>query len=284
MKNKKKQKYPQRLENAGMKRRESHMFANYLEIQNRIKHIKEEINHIADMEKGMPAGELIVAKNNKNYKWYFHNQDTTTYLPKKEVELAKKLTLKKYYQVRKEELQRELRACQIYIQKADCKKDQVEHMLNNAEYERLLGGQRHSVKKELESWSNENYEKNASHPENLIVKGTQGKFLRSKSEAIIDRTLYTNGIPFRYEDKLVLENTFLYPDFTIRHPKTGQVYYWEHFGLMDHPDYISRACQKIKLYCDNGIIPGIKLILTYETREHPLAMDQVEKIVKEYFL
>ena len=260
------------------------MFANYWEIQNRIKYIKEELSHIEDMEKGMPAGELIVAKNNKNYKWYFRDKDATIYLPKKEMELAEKLTLKKYYQVRKKELQRELSACQRYVQKADSTPDQLEKMLCNAEYERLLGGQRHSVKKELENWSNENYEKNGNHPENLIVKGTQGKFLRSKSEAIIDRTLYINGVPFRYEDKLVLENTFLYPDFTIRHPKTGQIYYWEHFGLMDHPDYINRACQKTKLYCDNGIIPGINLILTYETREYPLAIDQVEKIVKEYFL
>ena len=260
------------------------MFANYWEIQKRVKYIKEELRRIEVVEKGMPAGELIVAKNNKNYKWYFHNQDTTIYLPKKEIELAKKLTLKKYYRLRKEELQRELRACQMYMQKADCKKDILEKMLDNAEYERLLGGQRHSVKKELELWMNEKDDKNSSHPENLIVKGTQGKLLRSKSEAVIDKILFSNGIPFRYEDKLVLENTFLYPDFTIRNPKTGQIYYWEHFGLMDQPDYINRACQKIKLYCDNGIIPGISLILTYETREHPLAIDQVEKIVKEYFL
>lgn len=260
------------------------MFANYWEIQKRIKYIEEELSHIENMEKGMPAGELIVAKNNKNYKWYFRDKNTTVYLPKKEADFAKKLAIKKYYQIRKKELKRELSACRIYVRKADCKKDSVEEMLNNAEYERLLGGQRHSVKKELESWMNEKYEKNGSYPENLIVKGTQGKFLRSKSEAIIDRTLYANGIPFRYEDKLVLENTFLYPDFTIRHPKTGQIYFWEHFGLMDQPDYINRACQKIKLYSENGIIPGINLILTYETREHPLSIDQVEKIVKEYFL
>ena len=89
------------------------MFANYWEIQNRVKYIKEELSHIEAVEKEMPAGELIVAKNNKNYKWYFHNQNTTIYLPKKEIELAKKLTLKKYYQLRKGELQRELQACQI---------------------------------------------------------------------------------------------------------------------------------------------------------------------------
>ena len=75
-------------------RRENHMFANYWEIQNRVKYIKEELSHIEAVEKEMPAGELIVAKNNKNYKWYFHNQNTTIYLPKKEIELAKKLTLK----------------------------------------------------------------------------------------------------------------------------------------------------------------------------------------------
>lgn len=75
-------------------RKESNMFANYWEIRNRVKYIQEELRRIEGVEKGMPAGELIVAKNNKNYKWYFHNQNTTIYLPKKEIELARKLTLK----------------------------------------------------------------------------------------------------------------------------------------------------------------------------------------------
>ena len=152
------------------------MFANYWEIQNRVKYIKEELSRIEAVEKGMPAGELIVAKNDKNYKWYFHNQNTTIYLPKKEIELAKKLTLKKYYQLRKRELQRELQACQMYMQKADGKKDMLEKMLDNAEYERLLGGRRHSVKKELESWMNEKYEKNGSRSEERRV----GKECRSR--------------------------------------------------------------------------------------------------------
>ena len=125
------------------------MFANYWDIQKRIKDIKEELGHIENMEKGMPAGELIVAKNNKNYKWYFRDKNTTVYLPKKEADLAKKLAVKKYYQIRKEELQRELSTCQMYVQKAERKKNQVEQMLNNAEYERLLGGRRYSARKDL---------------------------------------------------------------------------------------------------------------------------------------
>ena len=38
-------------------RRENHMFANYWEIQNRVKYIKEELSHIEAVEKEMPAGE-----------------------------------------------------------------------------------------------------------------------------------------------------------------------------------------------------------------------------------
>ena len=70
--------------------------------------------------------------------------------------------------------------------------------------------------------------------------------LRSKSEAIIDMILYKNGIPFRYEEKIVLGDVILYPDFVIRHPKTGDFYYWEHFGMMDDEDYINKAKELAK--------------------------------------
>lgn len=149
---------------------------------------------------------------------------------------------------------------------------------------RLLGGNAISTKTELEIWKNAEYERNTNYPEKLNVKGTQGKLLRSKSEAIIDRILYNAGIPFHYEEKLVLKNTFFYPDFTIRHPRTGAVYYWEHFGMMDNQDYINNSCIKLRTYCENGIVPSVNLILTYETLEHPLGIDDVEWLVSRYFM
>ena len=100
---------------------------------------------------------------------------------------------------------------------------------------------------------------------------------------MIDMLLYQNQIPFRYECALTLGNTLLHPDFTIRHPATGEYYYWEHFGLMDQPVYASNAFSKLRLYAENGILPGIHLITTYETLEHPLSMEMVEKIIKYYF-
>ena len=82
----------------------------------------------------------------------------------------------------------------------------------------------------------------------------------------------------------LLKKFFKAKDFTIRHPITGEMVYWEHFGLMDEEEYRNSVYKKLKLYCDNGIIPSINLITTYETKQHPLDANHVEAIIKEYFL
>lgn len=41
---------------------------------------------------------------------------------------------------------------------------------------------------------------------------------------------YEHNEAFRYECLLKLGDSAYYPDFTIKHPKTGKTYYWEHFG------------------------------------------------------
>ena len=131
---------------------------------------------------------------------------------------------------------------------------------------------------------NSPYEHNDSYPEQLIHKSLSGNLVRSKSEAIIDMYLYTNKIPFRYECALKLDDVILYPDFTIRHPKTGITYYWEHFGLMDNPSYAKSAFSKLQLYSSHGIIPSIQLITTFESKDSPLDTSLAEKLITHYFL
>jgi len=93
-----------------------------------------------------------------------------------------------------------------------------------------------------------------------------------------------NKISFRYECALHLAETTLFPYFTIRHPETGKIYYWEHFGLMDNLQYRKAAFSKLQLYADHGLIPSIQLITTYETKEHPLGSSTVEQLIPSYFL
>ena len=271
-------------ENRKTRERRNNMFVNYEKIKSRVRHIEDELKQLEKREIEWPQGELICAKNGKNCKWYLKRNNRTVYLPKKERELAQKLARKKYCLLRTRELKSELAACRAYMKKAEKAVNFVEKKIENTEYEKLLGGWLCSVNKELEEWKKESYEKNEAHLENLNIKGTGGKYLRSKSEAMIDKILNNVGVPFRYEEKLVLGDAVFYPDFTIKHPRTGKIYYWEHFGMMDNSEYVNRACQKIKIYCNCGIIPSVNLILTYETKEHPFDMDSAEQIVREYFL
>ena len=258
-------------------------FYNYNGIVRRADNIEKKLKAIDKLLTGLPEGELICAKNQGRYKWYIKNSIKSVYLPKCNYELARKLALKKYYVARKQDLLNELSACRRYIRIAENNYSGTDKVLQNAEYARLINKESIPVQQELIDWMNEDFDSNCYHDENLIVKASQGKYVRSKSEAIIDRILFRAGVPFRYECRLELAEVSLYPDFTIRHPKTGEYYYWEHFGMMDNAEYVSGACRKIKQYCDNGIIPSVNLILTYETKEHPLVIDEVERLIEVYF-
>lgn len=249
----------------------------------RIAELKNEIHEIEMLEKTLPKEELICAKNGKGHKWYLKNAGKSIYLPKKERHLAEKLAMKKYYMLRKKDLMCELEACKAYIRKIPNENDTSGMLLKNAGYVELLGKAFGPHSENLEAWMAEEYETNKKYPEKLNIKGTQGKYLRSKSEAMIDNVLFRERIPFRYENQLVLDGIVMYPDFTIRHPKTGEYYYWEHFGMMDNSEYASHACRKIKTYCDNGIIPSINLIMTYETSACPIGMERIEQVAEYYF-
>ena len=47
---------------------------------------------------------------------------------------------------------------------------------------------------------------------------------------------------------------------------------------------ICESClQENKTYCDNGIIPSINLIMTYETSACPIGMERIEQVAEYYF-
>lgn len=140
------------------------------------------------------------------------------------------------------------------------------------------------LSKELDEWMNSPYPTNTKHLEHLIVKVGPNEFVRSKSEAMIAKTLKQYQIPYRYECQLILDDMELYPDFTIRHPKTGEVFIWEHFGLLDKSDYQKNMLGKLHTYVSNNILPGIHLITTYETQDKPLTFEMIEMLIQYYFM
>lgn len=246
--------------------------------------IMKQIQSLQTQLNYLPEGKLICSQNGRHSKWYISDGKNKTYLPKKERLLAEKLALKKYLSLRIANLQKELIALNFYLRHYDPNAFQKETILfSTPGYKELLSKFFAPASKDLLEWMNAPYEKCTKHPENLVHRTLSGNRVRSKSEAMIDTFLYKNKIPFRYECELTLGEVVLYPDFTIRHPKTGDFLYWEHLGMMDDPNYCKNAFSKLQIYISNGIIPSIQLITTYETKEYPFSMEQIEKIVDYYF-
>lgn len=191
--------------------------------------------------------------------------------------------MKKYLSAQLEDLQKEKLATDMYLNHHPKSKRVDQVLIGSDSLRDLLSYQFAPLSEELDNWSKSPYEHNLKHPEHLCHKVGPNEFVRSKSEAMISKVLRQNKIPYRYECKLVLDEIEMYPDFTIRHPTTGDVYYWEHFGLLDKPRYVERMHKRMQLYTANKIMPGINLITTYETEEVPLAFEMVEMLISYYF-
>lgn len=227
---------------------------------------------------------MICSTHQANSKWYHYDGRQKRYISKKSRRLAEQLARKKYLSLLLDDLEHEKRALDIYLRR-HAPSGKAEKLLTNySEYQHLLHPYFQPVSRELSDWMNTPYEQNKQYPENLVHKTLAGSFVRSKSELIIDMSLRMHKIPFRYECALLLSNIVIYPDFTLRHPTTGEYFYWEHFGLMDQAAYMKNAYAKLTLYTSNGIVPGIHLITTYETKENPLSTEAVEKLIEYFFL
>ena len=142
--------------------------------------------------------------------------------------------------------------------------------------------------------------------------------VRSKSEVIIANALKAAGIPYRYEFPLLLDRNAgdnfgsatdndvsapatvsaksntkttdsydldickLHPDFYCLNLRTRQEFAWEHFGMMDDPQYAASATEKLGLYAENGFVPGKNLIITMETSAKPLSSKLLKSVIQTY--
>ncbi|MBQ8933961.1 MAG: hypothetical protein IJ061_06730 [Lachnospiraceae bacterium] len=120
--------------------------------------------------------------------------------------------------------------------------------------------------------------------ENMPVHYTVKKErVRSKSEVIIANSLFHAKLPYKYECPLMLGNQVIHPDFVILRMRDRKEIYWEHLGMMDDTEYRNHALQRIRMYEANGIFPGDRLILTFETYRMPLNAVYVEDVISHYF-
>ncbi len=255
----------------------------YQLISRRFETNQKKLKQLTQKIKTYPNGYLRCNHNGKYIQFYRVHKKKRTYIQKKDTQLVNDLIEKLYLECSKEDIEREQKAISAFLKSYNSTNSHLKKLMDKPQYAKLLSTAFKPLSEELANWAKEEYEHNPSHPENLKHFTSFGMSVRSKSEVYIAQALHSNRIPFRYE--CALKNRFtLYPDFTIRHPRTGETIIWEHFGMMDSSEYARKAFAKLQQYYELGFVPSINLIITFETSDHPLNIQTVESIVEEYFL
>lgn len=255
----------------------------YEKILREHENLEKQIKLLQEQLRSLPEGKLIFTHSKGYYKWYQSDGKALTYLPKRQRPLAEKLALKKFLSLELEDAIHEKTALDFYLRHHDNNSGKARKLLVEIpEFQALLSSHFYPQNKDLNHWMQSAYERNPKHPEQLTHQTGFGYAVRSKSELLIDYVLRANNIPFRYECALELGGNTIYPDFTILHPQTGELIYWEHFGMMDDPAYYKNVFSKLNLYAANGILPNINLITTYETKEIPLDTKQINDMINMY--
>ena len=240
-----------------------------------------------------PQGRIRISQNGGHPEYYLVTETGSLrgkYLPHSQETLARQLAQKDYDIRLIKQLQKEIDTLQNYLKHTGGGRAISEL------YDSLCPARRALItpvtltdEQYAANWQEVSWAGRPFSPDTPLLLTARGERVRSKSEVIIADTLFRHKIPYRYEYTLQVHRTSgsgdtitLHPDFLCLNTRTRTELYWEHFGLMDDPDYSANAAGKLRLYIENGILPGRNLIITMETKTEPPTAQVLEKLIAEF--
>ncbi|PWJ68299.1 MULTISPECIES: hypothetical protein [unclassified Fibrobacter] len=238
------------------------------------------------LKRDAPVGRLRVDKSGK-YVRYYHIQEKGdthgVYIPKSGLSFARNLAQQEYNSKILGVIEKQLRILQRLSR--EYTPGQMDEPLENlnADKRPLILPVQLSCEDFAQRWLRKTYE-HKSFAENALEYYTaDGLRVRSKSEVIIADTLSRMGVPFKYECPCRIKGLGkIHPDFTCLNLRTRKNILWEHFGMMDSPDYSARAVARINNYGSSGYNLGLNLIATFETASDPLSAKTVVRMIELY--
>lgn len=123
---------------------------------------------------------------------------------------------------------------------------------------------------------------NPYHPEQMNVCDELGAF-RSKNELLTAHVLDDLQLRFKYEAPLYTPYGVKYPDFTLLHPVTGQLYYIEIAGRMDDPEYRRDLYNKMEAYAEAGIYQGVNLLVICIDPNKGIDLAAIKELIRGFF-
>lgn len=249
-------------------------------------------NTLCKMNDPMIKGHLKIKKKRGGKYEYYHavrNEQTGArslqYIPKSEVALPHLLAQIQYFKKVGPIIQRRLHFLNALI--GDLKKHDIDQI-----YESMSPARQHLItpvyptdQQRRKEWKERQFPEKSFEAGLREIYTNKEERVRSKSEKILADLFFRLDIDYKYECPLPLhDGTTVYPDFTFYNPVLNQEIYWEHFGMMDDPEYAKKTVNKLHAYEKNGITLGKRLIATFETSVAPLDNRLAAHYIQEFLL
>ncbi len=257
-------------------------------------YLMQNLQKLTEKLRTLPEGALRIEKNGKYEKWLWVHKEAgdlrskRTFISKNDRAFASDLALKKYLTLRRNDYLDRLRSLEKEIRFRKSEKpvhsSAWDALVKDQALRALIPDKELAIADELAAWQNQSYERSKDHPEHLVIEMPDGTMCRSKSERTIAQELIRYSIPYLYECKTLIGNMIMYPDFTVRNRRHGKQYIWEHNGRMTDESYFGSAMYRERIYLQNNYIPGVNLIMTYETEACPLNISTIDQMIETYLI
>ena len=265
--------------------------ANLSTLMKRREDLQKEILQLQRFISSSPPGRLISRKTEGSGFSYSqkivlpNGRNHEVYLGKQDQKLASAIAGRMIAEKRLMDLQQELKMLDASIAYLQKESNEQQFRKKHPGLCHLLANFPASISEQAAEWKNVPYNRNQKYPESLKYPTIiPGLIVRSKSEASIVACLERNHVPYHYDEIETISGQELAIDFICRNVRTNQKWYWDHRGMLDSEDYIRKTLYTDSLFYQAGIIQGINLIVTCETRDCPLDPQWVEALIQHFLL
>ena len=250
--------------------------------------IEKELLVLQEYVMNAPDGKLI-SRNSPNGSFRYSKRESPSspeiYIPKHDILTAKELARKDYCAARLKDLNLRLRIIDKEIQFLQKESFADQYLRSHPGAADLILPDLKGTNEAARKWASETYIQSTNHPENLKYHTLdRNLYVRSKSEAEMVSRFLEFHVPYRYEELIVINNIALHPDFTCLNARTGKIYYIEHQGKWDDPEYVKKVREREDLYIQAGIYPWKNLLITTETLDQPFDINWFDEIIKFYLI
>ena len=261
------------------------------EIEDRIRSLSELMSALKKTPASKTKGELFIAKSHGKQRCYEMTEDgSRLYLGKDKQERLAPLAQKRYETMLQQAASTEILQLQACLKRLA--KLLQKHDIDSV-YDTMEEPVRHLITRDpitdkgyADKWLRQRYQRRKTTESHKFTT-IRGDRVVSKSEEIIADRLNSRGIPYRYEQILILNphsNLYYFPDFTILNVRTRKEIYWEHLGMVDKNDYWRDNLKKLSDYAQYGYIPGKNLILSFECTEQQLSTEYVDSMIENFLV